>query len=70
MGLGWDTNKNSGSKGLACEVLVVQLGQTSKAVGTLIIPAVSANNQPVPKTKAVSKWLRKGGSNSSATIRS
>ena len=34
MGLGWDTNKKLEIEGLASEVLVVQLGQTSKPVGT------------------------------------
>ena len=38
-------------EGLASEVLVVQLGKTSKPVDTLMIPALAANNQPVIQTK-------------------
>ena len=48
MGLGWATNKHLGSGRLESEVLVVQLGQTSEPVGTRIIPAVAASNQPGP----------------------
>ena len=56
------------SKGLASEVLVVQLGQTSKPVGTLIIPDIAANNKPLPQTKVGYEWLRAVGQNGSATI--
>ena len=68
MGLGWATNKNSGSEGMASEVLVIQLVQTSKHVGMVIIPAVAENNQPVPQTKVGSEWLRAGGRNRRSTI--
>ena len=68
MGLGWATNKNSGSEGMASEVLVIQLVQTSKHVGMVLIPDVADNNQPVPQTKVGSKWLRAGGRNRRSTI--
>ena len=68
MGLGWPRNWNLGSEGLASEVLLVQLGQNSEPVGTLIIPAISANNQPVPQTNVGSENLRAGRRNGSTTI--
>ena len=49
MGLGWDAIQKLGSKGLVIDVPVVQLGQTSKTADTVILPAVAANNQPVPR---------------------
>ena len=57
-----------GSKGLASEVLVVQLGESSKHFGMLIIPAVAANNKPLPQTKVGYERLRAGGQNGSSTI--
>ena len=68
MGLGWDTNKNLGSEGLSSEVLVVQLGQTSKPVGTLIIPDADVHNQSLPQKKVSYYRLREGGRNGSAAI--
>ena len=50
------------------EVLVVHMGQTSKPFGTLTIPAVDANNKPMPQKNVVFKRLRAGGRNGSATI--
>ena len=57
-----------GSEGLENEVLLVQLGQNSEPVGTLIIPAISANNQPVPQTKVGSKRFRSGVQNGIVTV--
>ena len=68
MGLGWPRNWNLGSEGLASEVLLVQLGQNSEPVGTLIIPAISANNQPVTQTKVGSKRFRSGVQNGIVTV--
>ena len=68
MGLGLDMNKNLVSEGLASEVLVVHLIQTSKPVGVLLIPAVAANNQPFSQTEVGSERLREAGRNMSAIV--
>ena len=70
MGLGWATTKNSLIEGPESEVLVVQLGKTSKPVDKIIIPVVAANNQHVPQTKVGSERLRAVGQHGSITIRS
>ena len=70
MGLGWAANKKLESEGLATAGMVVHLGQTSKLVGMLIIPAVAANNQPVTQTKVGSKQLKEGVRNRSAKVSS
>ena len=49
MGIGWAASQNSGREGLASEVLVVRLGQTSKPVDMLILPSVATNNQLGPQ---------------------
>ena len=51
MGLGWDQIQNLGSKGLASEVMVVWMGQTSRNFDTIILPAFSTSNQPVSQTR-------------------
>ena len=48
IGVGWATGKHPGSEGLAIELSLVQLGQTSKTVDVIIIHVVDINNQPMP----------------------
>ena len=49
MGLGWSVSQNLESEGMASEVPVVCLGQTSKTDSIIIIPSINSNNQPVPQ---------------------
>ena len=55
MGIGWDEIKKLGIERMTCEVMVVNMGQTSKFYDTLIIPAVSNNNIHLPQTKGGAK---------------
>ena len=54
---GWYLSQNLGIEGLVIEVLMVWLGQTSKTADTLILPSVSAHNQPMPQpTGGANNW--------------
>ena len=48
IGLGWTKSKKLGGKRLVIGLLAVCLGQTSKPIDMLIIPAVATNNQHAP----------------------
>ena len=57
MGHGWGKIQNVLSKLLASEVPVVWLVKTLKTADTIILPIVSAKNQPVPiPTGSSNNW--------------